>query len=200
MVFWMCRTWSRCGWSGIDSTWRSVLPAAKTEKKAAALVELLILDVDGVLTDGSIYLDDLGHETKRFNVRDGFGIKLWQKLGFTVAIVTGRAGRAVLHRVAELGIQQVIQGAKDKSASLDELAKRNGLALEKIACLGDDWPELSMMKRVGYPMGVADADPRVREAAAFVTKAVGGHGAAREAIEHLIMAKGLMEKALKFYD
>lgn len=181
-----------------------MLPAAKSEKAktggAASGIELLILDVDGVLTDGSIFLDDLGHETKRFNVRDGFGIKLWQKLGFSVAIVTGRGGRAVQHRVAELGIQQVIQGAKDKSASLDELVKRNGIGLEKIACLGDDWPELSMMKRVGYPMCVADADSRVREAAAFVTKAAGGHGAAREAIEHLITAKGLMERALKFYD
>ncbi len=173
-----------------------------TPKKsaAAANVELLILDVDGVLTDGSIYLDDLGHETKRFNVRDGFGMKLWQKLGFSIAIVTGRTGRAVAHRMADLGVQQVIQGSKDKGAAIAELATRNSLSVDKMACLGDDWPDLSMMKKVGYSMCVADADPVVKEAAAWVTKLPGGQGAAREAIEHLISAKGLMEKALRFYD
>ena len=175
------------------------MPAAKAEKRAEA-VELLVLDVDGVLTDGSICLDDLGHETKRFNVRDGFGIKLWQKLGFTIAVVTGRTGRAVMHRMAELGVQQIIQGSKDKGQSLDEVSKRTGIAKERMACLADDWPDLSVMKKVGYPMCVADADPRVKKAAQFVTKLPGGHGAAREAIEHLITAKGLMDKALKLYD
>jgi 3-deoxy-D-manno-octulosonate 8-phosphate phosphatase (KDO 8-P phosphatase) len=102
--------------------------------------------------------------------------------------------------MAELGIQQVIQGSKDKGQSLDEVSKRAGLALEKIACLGDDWPDLAIMKKVGYPMCVADADPRVKKVAEFVTKLPGGHGAAREAIEHLITAKGLMDKALKLYD
>lgn len=163
-------------------------------------IQLLILDVDGVLTDGSIYIDDLGHETKRFNVRDGFGIKLWQKLGFAAAIVTGRSGRAVAHRMTELGISMVIQGSGDKGKSVEELAKRNGITLEQIACLADDWPDLAMIKRVGYPMCVSDADPKVKKAVAFTTKAPGGHGAAREAIEHLINAKGLMDKALKFYD
>ncbi len=173
---------------------------APTKSSAAAHVELLILDVDGVLTDGSIYVDDLGHETKRFNVRDGFGIKLWQKLGLSVAIVTGRSGRAVSYRMKELGVHQVIQGSKDKGADVIALAEQNKIPLSKLACLGDDWPDLAMMGKVGYPMCVADADPHVKAAAAWATKLTGGHGAAREAIEHLISAKGLMKKALAFYD
>lgn len=163
-------------------------------------VELLILDVDGVLTDGSIYIDDLGHETKRFNVRDGFGIKLWQRLGFQCAIITGRTGQAVLHRANELRISHIIQGSKDKGQAAMDLAAKLGLSLDRAACLGDDWPDLAMMKRVGYPMCVADADSRVKHAAAYTTKAPGGHGAAREAIEHLLSCKGLMEQAHKLYN
>ena len=167
---------------------------------AAAKVELLILDVDGVLTDGSIFLDDLGHETKRFNVRDGFGIKLWQRMGFQAAIITGRSGRAVQHRMAELKVQHTTQGVADKAKALTDLAAKLSMPMEKIACLGDDWPELAIMKLVGYPMCVADADARVKKAAEFVTKAAGGQGAAREAVEHLLSCKGLMEQALKLYD
>lgn len=168
--------------------------------KHASAVELLILDVDGVLTDGSIYIDDLGHETKRFNVRDGFGIKLWQKLGMHAAIITGRTGKALQYRAAELKIPHIVQGSKDKGTATQELATKLGLSLDKIACLADDWPDLSMMKKVGFPMCVADADARVKKAAAFMTKASGGHGAAREAVEHLLSCKGLMEQALKLYD
>jgi 3-deoxy-D-manno-octulosonate 8-phosphate phosphatase (KDO 8-P phosphatase) len=173
---------------------------AATRDVAAAKVELLILDVDGVLTDGSIYLDDLGHETKRFNVRDGFGIKLWQKMGFQAAIITGRTGKALLHRTAELKVVHVVQGSGEKGKAVEELAGKLSKSMEKVACLADDWPDLAMMKRVGYPMCVGDADSRVKKAAAFVTKAVGGHGAAREAVEHLITCKGLMDQALKLYD
>jgi len=169
-------------------------------KDIAANVELFVLDVDGVLTDGSIYIDDLGRETKRFNVRDGFGIKLWQKLGLHAAIITGRTGKAVQYRMAELKVQHVVQGSGDKGKAVEELAGKLGIGLEKVACLGDDWPDLAMMKRVGYPMCVADADSRVKKAAAFVTKMAGGQGAAREAIEHLISSKGLMDQAMKLYD
>ncbi len=167
---------------------------------AAAKIELLVLDVDGVLTDGSIYLDDLGHETKRFQVRDGFGIKLWQKLGFSVAIITGRSGRALGHRAKELGIDRVIQGAGDKWIALQSILAGMQLAPDRVACIGDDWPELALAPRVGLFIAVADADARVRKAAAWTTKKPGGHGAVREAIERLIAAKGLMEKAASLYD
>lgn len=176
-------------------------PARSPEESgAAALVELLVLDVDGVLTDGSIYLNDSGQETKRFNVRDGFGIKLWQRLGFTVAIITGRSGKALEHRAKELGIEHVTQGAADKGAALDRLLAQTGHGLERVACIGDDLPELVLMGRVGYAIAVADAHERVRGAAAMVTRLPGGHGAVREAIERLIAAKGLMGTALSLYD
>jgi 3-deoxy-D-manno-octulosonate 8-phosphate phosphatase (KDO 8-P phosphatase) len=163
-------------------------------------IELLALDVDGVLTDGSISLNDLGHETKRFHSRDGFGLRLWQQLGFHVAIITGRSGKALQHRMTELNVVHVHQGCKDKSASLDELCGKLGVAPEQAAYIGDDWPDLCILRRVGYPMAVADADPLVRQAAAYVTRLSGGHGAVREAIDHLIAEKGLMERARALYD
>ncbi len=160
---------------------------------------LLALDVDGVLTDGSILLDDNGTETKRFNVRDGFGLRLWAKLGFRTSVITGRTGAALQHRAIELGLSDIIQGSQNKAQSLEDLVARTGVPPEQIAFLGDDWPDLPILRRVGYPMAVADADEEVRRLAAFVTARPGGRGAVREAVMHLIGSKGLMDKALSFY-
>ncbi|MFN0131716.1 MAG: KdsC family phosphatase [Phycisphaerales bacterium] len=167
---------------------------------SAEAIRLLILDVDGVMTDGSIVLDHDGREHKRFHVRDGFGIKLWQRLGFTVAIITGRSGEALRHRAAELAITHVIQGSSDKAASLADLLASLQLAPAHAAFLGDDWPDLAPLRLVAYPMAVADADPHVLALARYVTRAAGGHGAVREAVEHLIASKGLLERALAQYD
>jgi 3-deoxy-D-manno-octulosonate 8-phosphate phosphatase (KDO 8-P phosphatase) len=175
-------------------------PTKQSWHNAAAKVELFVLDVDGVLTDGSIYLDDLGHETKRFHVRDGFGIRLWQKLGFEVAIITGRSGRALKHRAAELGIRHVTQGASDKGAALRTLLKKLRLEPGQVACIGDDWPELPLMRVAGLSFAVADADERVIAAADVVTCRPGGHAAVREAIDTMIHAKGLMDRAAALYD
>ena len=155
--------------------------------------------MDGVLTDASIILGP-GGEWKRFNSRDGFGIVLWHKLGFRTAIITGRSSAAVEMRSKELGISHVVQGAADKSAALDALCRTAEVAPEAVAYIGDDWPDLSVMRRVGFPMAVADADPHVRAAAAFVTHSPGGSGAVREAIDHLLAAKGLLARALSMYD
>lgn len=163
-----------------------------THRHAADII-LIALDVDGVLTDGSIYIDDLGHETKRFNVRDGFGLRLWAKLGFHTAIITGRAGEALRHRAAELHITEVVQGCKDKGAAIRSLSERSGVALEHIAFVGDDWPDASAMRLIGYPIAVADAELGIRQLAAYTTTRAGGHGAVREAIEHIISAKGLID-------
>jgi 3-deoxy-D-manno-octulosonate 8-phosphate phosphatase (KDO 8-P phosphatase) len=165
-----------------------------------AAIQLLALDVDGVLTDGSIYLDDLGHETKRFHARDGFGLRLWQQLGFGVAIITGRSGKALQHRLNELGITHCVQGCKDKAAGLADILAATNLSIVQTAYLADDWPDLCLLRKVAYPMAVADADPLVREAAAFTTTTKGGHGAVREAIDHLIAAKGLLPRARALYD
>jgi len=163
-------------------------------------IQLLAFDVDCVLTDGSIYIDDLGHETKRFNVRDGLAIRVWQRLGFAAAIITGRTGRAVQHRAAELGVADLVQGVENKAAAMDDLLDRLKLSPAQAAYMGDDWPDLGVMRRVGYAIAPADADPRVLAAAALVTKRGGGRGAVREAVEHLICAKGLMDRALALYD
>jgi 3-deoxy-D-manno-octulosonate 8-phosphate phosphatase (KDO 8-P phosphatase) len=165
----------------------------------AANVELLCLDVDGVLTDGGIRLDDNAVETKRFHVRDGTGIKLWMKLGYQVAIITGRTGRVVGHRALELGITHVIQGTRDKAASLDQVLRELSLPPEQAAVMADDLPDLPMMHRAGYAIAVADAVEEVRAEAAFVTSCPGGGGAVREAVEHLLKARDRWQEAVGFF-
>ena len=165
----------------------------------AARVELLCLDVDGVMTDGGINLDDFGVETKRFHVRDGTGIRLWTRLGYQVAIITGRGGGALRHRAAELGISNIVQGSNDKAAAFEALLKKLALSTSQAAILADDLPDLPVMRRAGYPMAVADAVPEVLNAAAYVTTLPGGAGAVREAIEHLLKARDRWEEARSLF-
>ena len=163
---------------------------------AAAAVELLCLDVDGVMTDGGIFLDDRGIETKRFHVRDGTAIKLWMRLGYQLALITGRSGTALQHRARELGIVHVFQGSRDKKATFSKLLTDLGLAAPQAAILADDLPDLPIMRLAGYAMAVADAAPEVRAAAAYVTTTPGGHGAVREAVEYLLKAKDRWDEAI----
>ncbi|MEO0511938.1 MAG: HAD hydrolase family protein [Planctomycetota bacterium] len=158
-------------------------------------IELIVLDVDGSLTDGSLWYDAQGNELKRFNVKDGLGIRLWQHMGHELAIVTGRGGPAVRRRAAELGIDHVFEGSKKKTEALDRILSVTGLGPEQAACLADDWNDLGLMAKVGYPVAVADAVERVRAAAAHTTLLPGGHGAAREAIEYLLTARGELDEA-----
>ena len=166
---------------------------------AAEKVQLLCLDVDGVMTDASIVIDDLGHEAKRFHVRDGTGIRMWMHMGLHVALITGRRGMALRHRANELGVRHVIQGSVDKVADFRALIAELGLYASEAAMLGDDLPDLPLLKVVGYPMAVADAVAEVRDAAEFVTLRPGGHGAVREAIEHLLRAKNSWEQAKQLF-
>ncbi len=163
---------------------------------AAAAVELLCLDVDGVMTDGGIFLDDRGMETKRFHVRDGTAIKLWMRLGYQLALITGRSGTALQHRARELGIVHVLQGSRDKKATFGTLLNDLELAAPQAAILADDLPDLPIMRLAGYAMAVADAAPEVRAAAAYVTTTPGGHGAVREAVEYLLKAKDRWDEAI----
>lgn len=164
-------------------------------------IQLLILDVDGVLTDGTIaYSVEQGREpveTKAFNVRDGMGLRVWHELGYKAAIITGRGGPALEHRARELKIDHVEQNAKPKPAALDRVLAAAGVAPEHAAYLGDDWNDLPVMSRVGYPMAVADAAEEVIDAAEYVTALPGGRGAVREAIEHILREKGELEKAIE---
>ena len=163
-------------------------------------IQLLALDVDGVLTDGGIYLDDSGRESKRFDVTDGFALRLWARLGLHTAIITGRSGGTVLHRAAYLGIPHVHLDAKDKALALADLVAASGVQPQAIAFLGDDWPDLPILRRVGYPMAVANARPEVKALARFVTAAPGGSGAVREAVEHLLASMGRLDEARALYD
>jgi 3-deoxy-D-manno-octulosonate 8-phosphate phosphatase (KDO 8-P phosphatase) len=162
-------------------------------------ITLLCLDVDGVMTDGRIYLDAHGQETKVFDIRDGVGIRLWLGLGHEAAIITGRSSNAVNHRASELGVDRVISGSKDKAADITRLLKETRRSVGQCAMLGDDLPDLPALKLAGYPMAVADACAEVRNAAAFTTTAPGGRGAVREAIEHLIKAQGRWDEAIAIY-
>ena len=166
----------------------------------AAGIRVLCLDVDGVLTDGSVALDDLGHETKRFNVKDGLGIAVWRRMGGEVAVVTGRAGLAVRHRLEELGVRRLMSGVSDKAAAVAEVAREASCDLSQVAFVGDDLPDLAAMRRCGYPVAVHDAVPEVRAAAVFVTAAPGGHGAVREVVEHLLRSQDRWNEALAMFD
>jgi 3-deoxy-D-manno-octulosonate 8-phosphate phosphatase (KDO 8-P phosphatase) len=160
---------------------------------------LLILDVDGVLTDGRVTYDSGGAETKTFHIRDGLGIKLAQRVGIEVAILTARVSPMVARRAAELGIEHVQQGFENKVAGLDELLERLGIESSTVAYMGDDLLDLPAMRRVGYRLAPADAVAEVRELAEHVTQRPGGHGAVREAVEHLLRRADLYDRASRDY-
>jgi 3-deoxy-D-manno-octulosonate 8-phosphate phosphatase (KDO 8-P phosphatase) len=164
-----------------------------------AAIELLVLDVDGVLADGRILLDADGRELKRFHVLDGAGIKYFQRVGKRVAILSGRSSPAVEARAAELGIPDVIQNAKDKRPAYESLLGRLGLTDAQVAVMGDDLTDLPVMRRCGLPIAPANAVEAVRQAAAYVTAARGGEGAVREAVEYILKRAGLWERILARY-
>jgi len=154
-------------------------PSLATKAKK---IKLLLLDVDGVMTDGTIILDSRGNETKAFHVRDGHGIKIAQRAGIAVGIITGRSSEVVNIRARELGIREVHQGAHDKLAVYDLLVSKYGLRDEEIAYIGDDIVDVPIFDRVGLAAAVADADPSVKPHVDVITRAAGGRGAVREVI------------------
>lgn len=162
-------------------------------------IQLLVLDVDGVLTDGGLYVDDDGKPSKKFNVKDGLGIKLAQRLGIQIAILTGKTSQVVEHRAKELGIEIVIQGSKDKGADINALCEKTGVPIRFTAMVGDDLPDLPAFAVVGYKIAVGDAADETKAAADFVTTKSGGQGAVREAIEHLLKAQGKWDEALAVF-
>jgi 3-deoxy-D-manno-octulosonate 8-phosphate phosphatase (KDO 8-P phosphatase) len=155
----------------------------------ASRIRLLVLDVDGVLTDGRLHISATGEEVKVFHVRDGSGLVALQRAGVTVAIISGRASAAVTRRASELGIAHVRQGISDKGAALDALCAELGLAQEEVACVGDDTPDLPMFDRAGIAVAVADAHPAAAARAHWVTQARGGRGAVRELCDLLLAAR-----------
>ncbi|HEX7549580.1 MAG TPA: HAD-IIIA family hydrolase [Candidatus Methylomirabilis sp.] len=174
-----------------------MIRAAASEK--AARVTLLLLDVDGVLTDGRIIYDADGREIKAFHVRDGHGIKMLQRAGVEVGIITGRRSPVVEIRARELGITLVRQGAPDKVATWREILNEKGLAPEETAYVGDDIVDIPVMRSVGFAATVRDAEAEVIEVADYVAGRRGGRGAVREIIDFLLHARGAWETATAAY-
>ncbi len=162
-------------------------------KAKAKKIKMLLLDVDGVLTDGRIILDNQGNELKAFHVRDGHGIKLAQRAGIVIGIITGRKAEVVNVRARELGIEEVHQGSLKKITVYDSLLARYGLRDEEVAFMGDDIVDAGILKRVGLAIAVADCDPAVRPVAAWITKNGGGRGAVREAIDFILASQGIKQ-------
>ena len=159
-------------------------------EERARSVRLAIFDVDGVMTDGSLYIGAQGEAFKAFNILDGHGVKMLQAAGVPAAIISGRSSEAVAHRARELGIEHVVQGCADKVAAFDALRARLGLAALDCAFVGDDLPDLPVMQRCGFAVAVPNAVEPVRQAAHYVTRASGGRGAVREFCELVLRARG----------
>ncbi len=158
-------------------------------------IKLLLLDVDGVMTDGRIILDNQGNEQKAFHVRDGHGIKLAQKAGIVIGIITGRKSEVVNVRARELGITEVHQGIHQKIDIYDQILKKYGFSDTEVAYMGDDVVDLAIFKRVGLAVTVADADPAVKPFIDLTTRAAGGRGAVRELINRILKQQGHLPTA-----
>jgi len=167
--------------------------------KKAANIRLVIFDVDGVLTDGSLYIGDDGQEYKAFHSKDGHGMVMLQQSGVEIAIVTGRSSEVVRIRMASLGIQRVYQGKREKLPAYEELKQITGFDDGQIAYVGDDVVDLPVMTRVGLAVAVQDAHALAKQHAHWVTPSKGGRGAAREACELIMDAQGTLGSALQHY-
>ncbi|SNX27846.1 3-deoxy-D-manno-octulosonate 8-phosphate phosphatase (KDO 8-P phosphatase) [Polynucleobacter meluiroseus] len=163
----------------------------------ATQVKLLVLDVDGVLTDGQVFIGPDGQEAfKSFDIQDGLGIKLLQQVGIPTAVITGRESKMVLGRCTELGINHVHMGVKDKAIALQEILQALHLKPADCAVMGDDWPDLAMMKSAGLRVCPAQAHVSVKDGAHFVTEAAGGKGAVREVCDLILKAQNQYEGLL----
>jgi 3-deoxy-D-manno-octulosonate 8-phosphate phosphatase (KDO 8-P phosphatase) len=162
-------------------------------------IKLLVLDVDGVLTDGHLWYDNSGEELKAFNIQDGLGIKLLLRSGVDVAIITGRRSALVARRARELGIRHVVQGREDKLVALRALAEELAIPLQEIAYMGDDLPDLSAIRAVGFGIAVANAQSIVAEHAAYKTARSGGDAAVREICDLILQAQGRFDEVVEHY-
>ncbi|GAB4407973.1 MAG: hypothetical protein OHK0032_03340 [Thermodesulfovibrionales bacterium] len=170
----------------------------KSEKELKAIarnIKLLILDVDGVMTDGSIILDNEGNEFKSFYVRDGHGIKMLQRAGINVAIITGRQSKVVERRAKELDIKEVYQGRREKIGTYDIIKKKFNLTDKEVAYVGDDIVDIPILKKVGLSVAVNDATDETKTHAMMITENRGGRGAVREVCDFLLRAVGAWEAA-----
>jgi 3-deoxy-D-manno-octulosonate 8-phosphate phosphatase (KDO 8-P phosphatase) len=186
------RALSRSGQDERGYAWRASLPRAKE-------IQLLLLDVDGVLTDGSIVYGNGGAELKGFNIKDGFGIRLLREAGVEVGIITARRSEAVERRAQDLKLAHLYQGVGNKIEAFAEILAAQKLIPQQVAYMGDDWLDLPLLSRVGLAVTVADGVAEVKAVAHYVTREAGGRGAVRELCELIIEAKGQREELLARY-
>jgi 3-deoxy-D-manno-octulosonate 8-phosphate phosphatase (KDO 8-P phosphatase) len=168
-------------------------------RERARLVELLLLDCDGVLTDGTAYLLPDGEEIKRFDVQDGHGIVLWRRAGFEVGILSGRGGRALERRVEELKIEYLVQRSLDKLASFTDFLAETGYAPEAICYAGDDVVDIPLLRRAGLAVAPPSAVPETLAVAHMITTREAGRGAVREIVDFLLKANGRWDELMKRY-
>lgn len=172
--------------------WHNCLPQARE-------IRLLLLDVDGVLTDGSVVYAQSGSELKSFNTKDGFGIRLLQEAGVEVGLITARSSEAVQRRARDLKLAHVYQGVRNKIEAFDSILAAQKLSAREVAYMGDDWLDLPLLSRAGLAATVADAVPEVKAVAHYVARRQGGRGAVRELCDLIIEAKGVREELLGKY-
>jgi 3-deoxy-D-manno-octulosonate 8-phosphate phosphatase (KDO 8-P phosphatase) len=160
---------------------------------SARQVRLLIVDIDGVLTDGGLQFDNRGEEYKTFNSLDGHGIRMMLENGIEVAVITGRKSEIVEHRMRDLGVRQIYQGYRDKLPAFEKLLQDSGLAPDQVAYIGDDLPDLPIMQRVGFAVAVQNAHSFVKQNCDWITDTAGGKGAVREATDFILKSQSLLE-------
>ncbi len=162
-------------------------------------IQLIIFDVDGVLTDGGLYFTEDGAEFKRFNSLDGHGIKMLKDNGVEVAVITARDSKAVAYRMKNLGITHFYQGQSDKVVAFSDLLQKLNLSADEVAYVGDDVIDLPVMIKVGFAIAVANAHDTVKQYANLITEKSGGHGAVREVCDFILKAQGKFDDAMKLY-
>lgn len=172
----------------------------KSLKDKLRKIKMLILDVDGVMTDGRIIMDDKGRELKNFDVRDGHGIKLLQRYAINVAILTGRKSKVVEYRAKDLEITEVHQKVFNKEKILEKILQKHKVRAEAVAYIGDDIVDIPVMRRVGFSAAVADAMAIVKKSANYVTKNRGGRGAVREICEMILQAQDKWPQVAQRYE
>ncbi len=166
---------------------------------AAQGIRIAFFDIDGVMTDGGLLFSDEGELIKRFNILDGLGMKLLQRAGIVPAVITGRDSKPLRRRLEALGVTQVHYGTEDKRPAAESVLKARGLDWSQAAAIGDDWPDLPVLRRCAFPVAPANAHAEVRHCARYVTQATGGHGAAREFCDLLLVASGQYARLLEDY-
>ena len=169
-------------------------------KNNAKKVKLLLLDVDGVLTDGRIVYDSRGADMKFFDVHDGIGVYLLKKAGIPTILITAKGSRAIRPRARDMGVDAVFEDVSPKSSILGKMLKKYGLSAEEVCFIGDDLVDLCLMKRVGFAVAVFNACPEIKRQAVYVTLRQGGRGAVREVAELILKAQGRWQEAVDAYD